>query len=120
MYKSQTISLGSESDIVLLRMRVRDLARSVGMNLADQARVSLAASSLAKAMGLGANAPGQATIAGLARDTQTGVQVICADKRAHPGCKTGSLEEVRWMVDELTLETLPSSIRQARLVKWRN
>ncbi len=120
MYISQTISLRSESDIVLLRMQVRDLARSLGLSLADQARVSLAASSLAKAMRLGTNHPGQATIAGLTRDSQTGVRVVCADQRAQPGCTTGSLEEVRWMVDELTLETLPSSIRQVTLIKWRN
>ncbi len=120
MYKSQTISLSSEFDIVLLRMQVRDLARAVGMSLADQARVSLAASSLAKALELGASHPGQATIAGLSRASQTGVQVICADKHAQPGQKTGSLEEVQWMVDELTLETLPSSIRQATLIKWRD
>ena len=120
MYKPQTISLDNESDIVLLRMQARDLAHSVGMNLADQARVSLAASLLAKAMGLGANHPGQANIAGLVRDSRTGVRVICADKRAQPGCTMGSLEEVRWMVDELTVETLPLRIRQVTLIKWRN
>ena len=119
MYTAQTISLGTESDIVLLRMQVRDLARTVGMGLADQARVSLAASSLAKALGLGTQHPGLATFIGLARNGQTGVRVICADKRAQSDCATGSLEEVRWMVDELTLELLPSSIRQATLTKWR-
>jgi len=119
MYKSQTIALGNESDIVLLRMQVRDLARAVGMNLADQARVSLAASSLAKAMGLGANHPGQAIIAGLVRDEQTGVRVVCMEERSQSRCSSELPNEVRWMVDELTMEMLPSNVRQATLIKWR-
>ncbi len=120
MYPSQTISLSNEADIVLLRMQVRDLARAVGMNLADQARVSLAASSLAKVMGWGTGHPGQATLVRLVRDSHTGVQVIGADQCAQPGCATGSLDEVRWMVDELTAEILPTHIRQVTLIKWRS
>ena len=119
MIHTKTLAIATESDIVLLRMYVRDLARAIGLSLADQARISLAASSVAKAIGLGHSYQGQVTASDCVRDGRTGVQVICSarsDKMEHA---SSALRDAKWMVDELTLENVPSSMVQVTLLKWR-
>ena len=46
MNQKQTIHIDTELDLISARMRVRNLARSLGFNPPDQARISLATSSL--------------------------------------------------------------------------
>ena len=53
MSKTQTIKVKSMSDIVLARMRVRQMARTAGLGIRDQACIALATSSLAHALRLG-------------------------------------------------------------------
>jgi len=119
MSHAQTIRLANETDIVLLRMRVRDLARAVGLNLADQARISLAAGCAAKAIGLGVTHQGQVTIDHYCRGGNVGVRVVCAGKNGKTDGAPGALGDARWMVDELTCETLGASEAQVTLIKWR-
>jgi len=119
MSHTKTMSVANESDIVLLRMQVRDLARAIGMTLADQARISLAASAVAKAIGLGTTHRGQVTLSDCSRDGRTGVRVVCTSKNGKTDHTPGALGDARWMVDELTFETLPSKEVQVTLVKWR-
>lgn len=115
----KTMRVASESDIMLLRMQVRDLARAIGMALVDQARISLAASSAAKAIGLGVTHQGQATIDDCCRDGRTGVRVVCTGQNGKADTTPSGLGDARWMVDEFTFETLPSNQVQVILVKWR-
>jgi hypothetical protein len=119
MTHTRTLTIASESDIVLLRMYVRDLARAIGLNLADQARISLAAASVAKAIGLGLSHQGQVTAGDCCRDGRTGVRVVCTGNNDEVDHAPGALRDARWMVDELTFENVPSSIVQVTLVKWR-
>ncbi len=133
MSHTQTIRITNEGDIVVLRMQVRDLARAIGLNLADQARISLAASSVAKAIGLGITYPGQARLDDYCCGGHTGVRVVCTlvrknsrpdDGAVSSGARSapsapGTLGEARWMVDELTFETLSLGEVQVTLVKWR-
>lgn len=115
MSHTKTVTVANESDIVLLRMQVRDLARAMGLNLADQARISLAASSAAKAIGLGVAHPGQAKVEDCNCEGRIGVRVICTSK---DGTRR-ALGDAKWMVDEYSFETLPTSEIQVTLVKWR-
>ena len=119
MIHTRTLTIATESDIVLLRMYVRDLARATGLNLADQARISLAASSVAKAVGLGHSYQGQVTARDCFRDGRTGVQVACTARSDKMDRTSSALRDARWMVDELTLENVPSSMVLVTLLKWR-
>ena len=49
----QTFVVREDYDVIISRSAVRELARSIGMRTADQARISLAASSAARALGIG-------------------------------------------------------------------
>jgi len=119
MSLTKILTVTKETDIVLLRMQVRDLARALGLALGDQARISLAASSAAKAIGLGSTHHGQVTIDDCHRDERIGVRVICLDENGQAGLTPNALGDARWMVDELTVETLPSQKVQVTLIKWR-
>jgi serine/threonine-protein kinase RsbT len=116
---TKVLTVTKETDVVLLRMQVRDLARALGLALGDQARISLAASSAAKAIGLGSAHHGQVIIDDCRRDERVGVRVICVDENSQADLIPNALREARWMVDELTVETLPSKKVQITLVKWR-
>jgi hypothetical protein len=119
MSHAQTIRIANETDIVLLRMRVRDLARDLGLNLGDQARISLAAASIAKDIGLGVTYPGQARIDDYCCDGHSGVRVVCTGKNSRTDSTPCTIGDARWMVDEWTFETLPLGEVRLTLVKWR-
>jgi hypothetical protein len=119
MSHAQTLVIANEYDIILLRMQVRDLARAVGLNLGDQARISLAASSAAQVIGLGATQCDQVTIESCYRDGRAGVRVVCTTKNGKADHTPYAFGDTRWMVDELTCETLPSKEMQVTLVKWQ-
>lgn len=119
MNGTQIIEVASQSDIILARMRVRELARAQGLGMTDQARISLAASSLAKAMGLDDVHRGQMIVDRLTRDGSTGLRVACKlGDVTLDDFPPGRFSDVRWMVDELTIEALPSNEVQVTLVKW--
>lgn len=115
----RTINIRTEIDVIAARMYVRELARSVGMNLGDQARISLATSSLAHTLGVGVTHPGQITLEHLRRDERQGVRVVCTEKNDQPrDLASVALGDTRWMVDECTIEKLPSDGWQVTLIKW--
>ncbi len=119
MSHTRTVTVANESDIVLLRMLVRNLARATGLGLADQARISLAASAAAKAIGLGVTHSGQVTLGDCNCDGRAGVRVVCTRKNGKMDDTPVVFGDTRWMVNELTFETLPSKEVQVTLVKWR-
>ena len=54
-----TIFVSSDLDVVMARIEARKLAKQMGFNTADQARISLAASELARALSWNNEAPGE-------------------------------------------------------------
>ncbi len=110
----QDLIIQSEMDIITARMHVRGMAGALGMDLANQARISLAASSLAHALELGSMRQGRMTMDYVHEGERTAVRVICVttDEAPQP------LSEIRWMVDEMKIETLASGELQVTLVKW--
>jgi hypothetical protein len=119
MSKDQTITVRSDFDIIMARMKVRKLARAMGLNTVDQARISLATSSLAQALGLGERHHGQIAMNSLGEKKRTGVRVVCTKANAVTReLSPRAFENMRWMVDELTVETLPPDDLQVTLVKW--
>lgn len=119
MNKCLTISVKSELDVIAARMAVRDLARSIGMNLGDQARISLATSSVAFAMGMGKPYQGQIRAECLQTKERSGVQVTCTQLDGTSDSAPGGWGDARWMVDEMTVAKLPLRHWCITLVKWK-
>lgn len=119
MTEKQTINVQSGSDIITARMKVRQLARARGFGITEQARISLAASSLASSLGLGTKNPGQIIVDCLNQENAIGLRVICiAFNRGDCNHAAEELKSAGWMVDELTVETLPSNDVQITAIQW--
>jgi hypothetical protein len=120
MDRKQTIIIKNSFDVTLARMQVRQRARAIGLGIQDQACIALATSSLAHALKLG-EATEESTIDIYSPDEgeRLGVQVVC--KVANGATQTPEARvfaDTRWMVDELTVETLPPNDIEVTLVKW--
>jgi hypothetical protein len=121
MNESQTITVRGEPDIIIARLLVRRLARARGFDIADQARISLAASSLAYTLGLEGVHRGQITIECLSDGARTGIRVVYTQADgAMRDLNPEALDDVRLMVDELSVERLPGDDLQITLLKWSN
>jgi hypothetical protein len=116
---TQTMAVNSESDLILARLRARELASSLGMNLADQARVCLAVSFVSKMLGLGVTGRGQVTLGDCCSGHRVGLRAVCSGKDGLHKFEPGYASEARWMVDELRVESLPPDSWQITIVKWR-
>jgi len=120
MDTNYVINIQNNVDVIMMRTQVRNTARKIGMGMMDQASISLAASSLAHALGLGCTLAGNVTIASLDDAGRVGVQVVCINEPNTDSVDltAKTLRDARWMVDELTVETLPAQVLKVTLVKW--
>jgi hypothetical protein len=119
MDERQKIEVQTDFDIITARMKVRKLARAMGLKTVDQACISLATSSLAKVLGLGEEHQGQIAMDCLGGEERTGVRVVCTKADAATRDRSPrAFDDMRWMVDELTVETLPPNNVQVTLIKW--
>ena len=119
MIESQTIEIQNRFDIIEARMQVRTLARELGLDLFDQARISLAASTVAIILGLESTGNGSISMGRRQFGERVGVEVVCtkADARL-PDLASGVLDDAKRMVDELTVIELPSRGVEVTLFKW--
>lgn len=114
----KTIPIQNELDIIEARMHVRRLARETGLDLFDQARISLAASTMAIILGLEKSGRGSISLAQLHDGERAGVHVICTRHDSSPQDLAGGvLDDARRMVDELGVETVPGGVAVS-LIKW--
>jgi len=119
MNESQTIAVQTEFDVFMARMQVRKLARTIGFDITNQARIALATSSLARVLRLGEMHQGQVMIDYLGEEEHSGLRVSCT-AIISPDFEIGprAFTDVKWLVDELTIEELSSSNVQVTLIKW--
>ena len=119
MSNRQTIPIRNDLDVIEARMQVRTLARESGLDLFDQARISLATSTLAIILGLEKSAGGTVIMEQLDSYDRRGVQVICLrpDTSLHD-LAAGVLDDARRMVDDLRVEEPPGGGVAVILVKW--
>jgi len=122
--KVDTIQIQTEPDIISARMRVRELARSAGFRTTDQARISLATSSLAHAVGLGGKYEGEISIGHPNGDHNKGITVVCfvccgGKGDGFKSVANHAFRDVQWMVDELNVETTSANDVQITLIKWK-
>ena len=117
---SVTIAVSTELDVMTARMKVRDLARKLGMTTADQARLAMATSSMAAHLGLGGSCEGGIAIEPVKSNGRTGLQVRCYETEGHapPPPSDAVLQDTKWMVDEVTVEMLPARRVRVTLIKW--
>ena len=114
-----TINTTSVHDIMTARAKVREMARQKGLGLTDQARISLATSSMADVLGLGTHRHGQIVVASVEDEKRTGIRVTCtAAKEAQIALTSSQIDVHRLMVDALDIETLPTGDVQAILIQW--
>ena len=120
MNKNHTIAIKNTFDVILARMQVRQQARATGLGIQDQACIALATSSLARALKLGETV------------TESRIDIYCSDEGERSGVQvvctivdgvnydTGSkaFADTKWMVDDITVETLSSNDVEITLVKW--
>jgi hypothetical protein len=117
VHTSQTMAVRTEFDLYWAQMQVRRLARAIGFDTTNQARVALATSSLARALRLGETQQGRVTIGRLGGVERWGMRVACRSPN-NVSLETGSqpFRAVRWLVDELIVEELSPDSLQVTLV----
>lgn len=116
---SAIIPIQDSFDIIEARVQVRSLARSLGFDLFDQARISLAASTLATILGLGRDTVGQITVESYLGNSRLGIRVTCLRARPlRPEIPSGVLDDARRMVDEMIVESLSGGETKITLIKW--
>jgi anti-sigma regulatory factor (Ser/Thr protein kinase) len=119
MSENQMLTVQTDFDIITARMKVRKLARAMGLKTVDQACISMATSSLAQALGLGEAHQGQIVMECWDKGERTGLRVVCTKADAlERDFSPSTFDDMKWMVDELTVETLPPGDVQVTLVKW--
>jgi hypothetical protein len=115
--RNKSIDVRNSLDIISARMMVRQLARTVGLRTMDQARIALATSSLAYALGLDNGHKGQITVESCAGHDRQGVRVVCTVSVGENE-ETPLFGDARWMVDDYEMaRPLPGQLK-ATIIKW--
>lgn len=103
--QNQEIPICNERDVISLRMEVRTLARCSGFDLHEQARISLAASTIAHILGLGTPYSGCLVYRYMESESQPALQLVYTIQ-GFPTSQVSELAfgQVEWMVDSLEIE----------------
>lgn len=118
MSKRFAIPIRNASDAITARARVREFARAEGLDVTGQARISLAAYSLANEKS-GCGNRSQLILRGLKDNERIGIEVICVIPDAtNYQFPAETIKNIKWLVDEFSTETLPSNEMQIALVQW--
>ena len=123
------IYVNNDLDIVLARMQARDVAKKMGFNTADQARVSLATSELARVLSWMTHEPGEIVLSNAHKNGRHGLQVVCLVQRQHvtldssngsvePSLPYRSLAGACKLVDESIIEKNNGKQAMVTLIKW--
>jgi anti-sigma regulatory factor (Ser/Thr protein kinase) len=111
------VAIRSEFDIVNLRHTVRQMARTIGLDLTRQAKVTVAISALARAF---LDAQGDVTfVARVLQNEQPALEIACRSADTHGASDAAQLEErlnlheVRLLVDEFDIQLGSNGARLA-------
>ncbi len=127
MNKTRTIPIMNQVDIHAARMYTREAARLVGLELSEQAQVSMATSSLADCLKMGS--PVQAASGQPAATNQIIITLI---ENGHHGLQVDfeswnihnsdtiqfQLKRTQSLVDEIKIEAVPNGPVRVIMVKW--
>jgi hypothetical protein len=124
------IHIEGELSIVVVRMQARDMAKKIGFNSEDQARVSIAASELARLNAWGSHRSGEITLAATNESDCQGLELAClVDLKYVPGGDQSSwanetsvskrrLISACQLVDKTNIEAHDNKQARVVLVKW--
>jgi anti-sigma regulatory factor (Ser/Thr protein kinase) len=116
---NQIVRIREKADIALARMQVRTFARNVGLDLFDQARISLATSTLAIILGMETQEEGEISIESIRDLGRVGVQVVCTKANASLQASAARvLDDAKQLVDGIEVEEMPSTGVRVILQKW--
>ena len=127
MNMQRKIYINNDLDIVTARMQAREMAKLMGFRTADQARISLAASELAKVLSWNPDTPGEIIMTGINQNEHQGLQVICLVKLDHLSSDDQSnsisgpgrnLAGACQLVDESIVEEQGNKQALVTLIKW--
>lgn len=123
MTNLEKFNLSSEVDIVNARMAVRDFARGCGFGLADQACISMAASSLAYALGFARqNTQGGEMLMEQFTNQQhrKGMRVHCIKNKTDNTDRdvVQNLGNARLLVDDIEVKPFEADGVEVIIVKW--
>ncbi len=113
------ILVNGDPDVINARQKVREVARTLGLNVTDQARISMATSSIAYALKMGSTHVGQIRIEWIVDTQGRGIRVTCTTTDGKSiELPPSAVKDVAWMVDQLTVDPLPSQNTQVVLIKY--
>lgn len=119
MNESVTIPIQSAFDAITARAKVREFARKTGLDVTGQARISLAAYSLANTTKLRSTSQCQLIVQVLKKGKRAGVEVVCVIPNvANDHLTSDTFGNAKWLVDEFTVETLPTNEIHIVLIQW--
>lgn len=125
---SKKIYINSDLDIIVARLRAREVAREIGFGTIDQARISLAAGELARSLTKNVGQHGEIIISGIRTQEHYGIQVVSMNPGSYtdgpdngqPALDNGqqqALSNATPLVDECLVENKTGGVR-ITLVKW--
>lgn len=130
MTLERKIYVNNDLDIVMARLQAREMAKQLGFGTADQARISLAASELARLLAWTVKQqPGEIVMSQASKNGHHGMQVTClvclqstpdnpaADRNEESG-QQHSLAGARYLVDESLIEPQNDASIRVTLTKW--
>lgn len=124
------ICVNSDLDVVTTRMKAREIAKEMGFQTADQARISLATSELARMLSWNTDTPGEIFISETIANGHRGFQVCCKVQAKYLAVSENaqdstlasmphqSLTGARRLVDESVVEPHGDELVLVKLVKW--
>lgn len=130
------VSINDESDVIVARMEARQMAKKIGFGTVDQARISLAASELARLACATINHSGEIVISNTVENKRQGMQVVCLVDMKSEGVAQSDplsasseimseqlkfrrgLASVSRLVDESVLDLSESGQASVTLIKW--
>jgi len=125
------IYINNDLDIVVARMQAREMAKQMGFSTADQARISLAASELARVLSWNTGQAGEIVMRDADQNGQHGFQVSCLVnlEQISVGGEAGSVPDKTTvsgkslagacqLVDESIVEEQGNNQAQVILIKW--
>lgn len=121
------VYINNDLDIALARMQARELAKKMGFSTADQARISLAASELARVLSWTPQSPSELVISNTSRNGHQGLQVVCLVQREHISAQgedtsvpNKSFAGACKLVDESSVDVKNDTQALVTLIKWLN
>lgn len=121
------VIINNDLDIIVARLRAREIARDLGFGTIDQARISLAAGELARTLAENVGQQGEIVISGVQTKGHMGIQVVsinpkaaaqASESKTADGTEDSTLSSVLGLVDEGFVEDKGEQGTRITLMKW--